>query len=165
MGNPCTMKTRTRRPWWKNTRCAHSSYSRRISTHSTFGSCNPEEWIIMNITLQMINGTKMITCNITYKEADNSTGQVYRIHIMIDNYINRTVCTGEPTIWIDNINCNNQNHTESGMDVCKIANELGYMEKQTEWFQHRYGISSGDTRYNLIFCINIYNDDLSWYTS
>ncbi|XP_077264335.1 uncharacterized protein LOC143898625 isoform X2 [Temnothorax americanus] len=89
-------------------------------SRTTFTSCEPDEWVMTNTTLEWSNNTKMIMCNITYKEADNRI--IYRIHIMIGGCKNLTACTEEPTIWVEDINCNAQNLTESDMDACIIAN-------------------------------------------
>lgn len=129
-------------------------------THTTFDSCDPEEWILTNTTLNWINNTKIISCNITYKEEDNST--IYRIRITVSNCRNRTICTGEPKIQIDNINCNSQNLSKSDMDVCKIANELGKFEREEQWLKLRYGFKNGELLSKMVFCINIEHADLSW---
>ncbi|XP_071631433.1 uncharacterized protein [Temnothorax longispinosus] len=127
-------------------------------SRTTFTSCDPDEWVMTNTTLEWSNNTKMITCNITYKEADNRI--IYRIHIMIGGCKNRTACTEEPTIWVEDINCNAQNLTESDMDACIIANELGKLEKQEEWLKLRYGLVDGEFLYKLMFCINFDDIDL-----
>lgn len=45
---------------------------------------------------------------------------------MINDCENRTdnECTEEPIVWIDNINCDAKNLTESDMGACKIANVI-----------------------------------------
>lgn len=46
---------------------------------------------------------------------------------MIGGCKNYTSCTEEPTIWVEDINCNAQNLSESDMDACKIANVIIFL--------------------------------------
>lgn len=43
---------------------------------------------------------------------------------MIDGCKNRIACTGEPIIWVDDIDCDAQNLSESDLNVCKFANVI-----------------------------------------
>ncbi|XP_011859758.1 PREDICTED: uncharacterized protein LOC105557189 [Vollenhovia emeryi] len=127
-------------------------------TRTTLESCNPNEWVMTNTTLKMGNNTKMITCDITYKEAGDPV--IYTIHIVIDGCNNRTVCTGKPIIWLEDINCDAKNLTELDMNACKVADEFGNFEEQKEWLKFRYGLVDDDL-YKLVFCIHVDNIDFS----
>ncbi|XP_018315088.1 uncharacterized protein [Mycetomoellerius zeteki] len=124
-------------------------------THSTFNSCNPGQWIMTNTKVDWKNKTKMISCNITYKELNNS--KIYKIHIMMDCEDINSNCTNEPIVWVDNIDCNSQNLSLPVMDACKIGNELTKWQKQKELFEDRYG-SNENIFLKAVFCINIMND-------
>ncbi|XP_018375660.1 PREDICTED: uncharacterized protein LOC108769272 [Trachymyrmex cornetzi] len=116
--------------------------------------CDPGQWIITNTIIEWKNSTKMISCNITYNELNDST--IYRIHIIMNCEDINSNCTNEPIIWIDDIDCNDsQNLSLSDMDVCKISQELGKWERQKELFEYRYGYLFGDMLYRMILCINI----------
>ncbi|XP_018045923.1 PREDICTED: uncharacterized protein LOC108685579 [Atta colombica] len=126
-------------------------------TRGTFESCDPDQWILTNTIFEWKNNMKIISCNVTYKEPNNSH-TIYRIHIIMGCEDTNSNCTKEPIMWIDNIDCNSQNLSQSDMDVCEIGNELGTWEKQKELLQYRYGKFIGDLL-SQMFCINIIKVD------
>ncbi|XP_018393634.1 PREDICTED: uncharacterized protein LOC108772577 [Cyphomyrmex costatus] len=121
---------------------------------NTLKLCNPDDWVITNITLKWENMNKSISFDTYFKELN---GTIYRIHIEIScDDTTYTNCTTEPIVNIDNIDCNSENLSPPDMEVCKFANELGNLEKEKEFFSNRYDLF-GQTIYNMMFCIDLDN--------
>jgi hypothetical protein len=126
-------------------------------TRTTFDECEPGEWIVTNTKIDWEGETKRIAIDITYSE----DSKIYTVHIIIDGCNNRANCTGEPQVWIDNVDCNENLPDSKDMDACRVADEVGRLEKEMEYFTKRYGRWFGNELFNWAVCINIQNISLN----
>ncbi|XP_011050117.1 PREDICTED: uncharacterized protein LOC105143461 [Acromyrmex echinatior] len=129
-------------------------------TQGTFNSCDPGQWIMTNTKFEWENNTKIISCNVTYKESNNSI--IYRIHIIMGCEDINFNCTKEPIVWIDNIDCNSQNLSSPDMKICEIGDELVKWETEKELLEYRYGKFIGDLLSQMC-CISLINVDGTVY--
>ncbi|RLU16526.1 hypothetical protein DMN91_010594 [Ooceraea biroi] len=126
-----------------------------VFTATTNDTCNPDDWILTNTTLNWTNNTKLITGNIAYNSCANCS--VYAIRIEISDCVNRTTCYGQPMVGVDNVNCNSSNLSNSDLEACKIAQEVGTLEQQQEWITNANAQLGTQGLYTHVFCIDTSN--------
>ncbi|KAH0955112.1 hypothetical protein HN011_007788 [Eciton burchellii] len=128
-------------------------------TATTLEACSPGSWVLTNTTVILLNDTKEITSNIIISECENCP--LYTIHILINGCQNNSNCTGDPLVWVNQVQCDNgENITDLDLDACKVAQEIGKAEKIKDWF-NRYGPLYGPWLYESKFCADLIYVDYS----
>ncbi|EZA51294.1 hypothetical protein DMN91_010592 [Ooceraea biroi] len=136
-----------------------------IINTETFDFCQPGSWILTNTTITWsndtngTNGTYQIVGNITFSQC--LWCQIYTIHVIITGCKNQSACMTQPMGWVEQVDCNSENLTNSDLEACMIAQEVAKLEQERKYLIRRYGRLFAQAFFAYEFCIDLANINLN----